>query len=154
MFLMKKLTSLTFLTFIHFPSVLRRVLAAICLCFLATVTAQANLSSDQVLLKIQQEKQEKQDNQDKQAQTGKNEPKEAKKVKEAKALKSDTLIWQLAQSGYALMFFFDSKCPHCHNFAPIVKSVSDNYGFHVFDFSFDNQGLPSFPTPATVTQAI
>ena len=70
------------------------------------------------------------------------------------APKAQTLIGQLAQSGYALMFFFDSKCPHCHNFAPIVKSVSANYGFHVFDFSFDNQGLPSFPTPATVTQAV
>ncbi len=70
------------------------------------------------------------------------------------APKAQTLIGQLAQSGYALMFFFKSTCQFCHHFALIVKSVSVNYGFHVFDFSFDNQGLSSFPYPAPVTGKI
>ncbi|WP_395947311.1 conjugal transfer protein TraF [Caedibacter taeniospiralis] len=104
------------INFLNFPSALSRVLACICLCFLVTVTTQANLSSDQVLLKIQKEAKE---------------AKAVKKVKEEKALKPGSLIGQLAQSGYALMFFFDSSCSHCHHFAPTVKSVSDHYGFQV-----------------------
>lgn len=124
----------------------------------------ANLSADSVFLKTQsavneQDRHTQQKSQEVSAFDQHtlqiNQTQKMQTIQQApKAPKAQTLIGQLAQSGYALMFFFDSKCPHCHNFAPIVKSVSANYGFHVFDFSFDNQGLPSFPTPATVTQAI
>jgi thiol-disulfide isomerase/thioredoxin len=70
------------------------------------------------------------------------------------APKANTLIGQLAQQGYALMFFFDSQCPHCENFAPVVKGVASEYGFNTFAFTFDQKGLPSFPYPAPVTKTI
>ncbi|MCF6768398.1 conjugal transfer protein TraF [Thiotrichales bacterium 19S11-10] len=76
------------------------------------------------------------------------------KVSDVKAPKSETSIGKLAKNGYALVYFFDSTCPHCKNFSPIVKAVADDYGFHVFDFSFNQQGLPSFPKPAPVNQSI
>jgi thiol-disulfide isomerase/thioredoxin len=73
---------------------------------------------------------------------------------QSKVEKADTLIGKLAQRGYALMFFFESRCDHCHQLAPIVISVAQSYGFHVFDFSFNGQGILGFEHPAPVTQAI
>ena len=106
----------------------------------------ANLSAESIFLKTQSEL----NTQDKNVQ------KKAQDIVNSKqqTLKAQTLIGQLAQSGYALMFFFDSSCSHCHHFASTVKSVSDHYRFQVFDFSFDGQGISEFPTPAAVTQAI
>lgn len=74
--------------------------------------------------------------------------------KPSTAPKANTLIGELAQQGYALMFFFDSKCPHCENFAPVVKGVASEYGFNTFAFTFDQKGLPTFPHPAPVTKTI
>ena len=106
----------------------------------------ANLSAESIFLKTQSEL----NTQDKNVQ------KKAQDIVNSKqqTLKAQTLIGQLAQSGYALMFFFDSSCLHCYHFAPTVKSISQTYGFQVFDFSFDGQGMPEFTTPAYVTQEI
>ena len=78
----------------------------------------------------------------------------ASKAKEVSAPQASSLIGQLASNGYALIYFFDSKCPHCQRFSPIVKDVAMTYGFKVYDFSFDNQGLASFEHPAPVNKAI
>ncbi|WP_116964228.1 conjugal transfer protein TraF [Fastidiosibacter lacustris] len=151
--------------------VLKRLIGMSALLGLVSIS-WANLSTDSVFLKTQSARHTQSVNSQNMQQTSsdvmiaKQQPRqidkalqvdgvnEVKEVKESKEAKAKTLIGQLAQSGYALIFFFHSSCGHCHQFAPIVKSVSTKYGFYVFDFSFDNQGLPSFPTPATVTQAI
>ena len=142
--------------------VLKRMIAMLFISSLLGLSSPswANLSADSIFLKAQSAVNAEDDNAPQKIQqlTAFNQQpvqiNQTQAAEKQQSPKAQTLIGQLAQSGYALMFFFDSKCPHCHNFAPIVKSVSANYGFHVFDFSFDNQGLPSFPTPATVTQAI
>lgn len=46
---------------------------------------------------------------------------------------------------HGLLLFFSSKCPHCLEFAPVVKQYSENNKAEVLALSFDNQPLPSFP---------
>lgn len=55
---------------------------------------------------------------------------------------------------HALVFFFASTCKYCHQFAPIVQSISKEYGFTIFDFSFDQKPIPGFPNPGAVMQSI
>lgn len=78
----------------------------------------------------------------------------ASKAEEVSAPQATSLIGQLASNGYALIYFFDSKCPNCQRFSPIVKDIAMTYGFKVYDFSFDNQGLASFKHPAPVKKEI
>jgi len=66
---------------------------------------------------------------------------------------TNTLIGKLAKKGYSLVFFFDSKCPHCQKFAPIVKDVSTKYGISVYPFTFGGT-LPSFTQPIPVNRSI
>lgn len=55
---------------------------------------------------------------------------------------------------HAFVFFFASTCKYCHQFAPIVQSISKEYGFTIFDFSFDQKPMPGFPNPGAVMQSI
>ena len=55
---------------------------------------------------------------------------------------------------HALVFFFASTCKYCHQFAPIVQSIAKEYGFIIFDFSFDQKPIPGFPNPGAVMQSI
>ena len=66
---------------------------------------------------------------------------------------ANTLIGKLSRKGYALVLFFDSTCPHCQKFAPVVKDISNQYGISVYPFSFGGT-LPSFPHPTPVTKSI
>jgi conjugal transfer pilus assembly protein TraF len=44
-----------------------------------------------------------------------------------------------------LFFFYQSTCPYCQRFAPIVKSFSERYGISVVPITTDGISLPSFP---------
>jgi conjugal transfer pilus assembly protein TraF len=46
---------------------------------------------------------------------------------------------------HGLFFFFASRCPHCHAFAPTIKRFADRYGFTIVPVSLDGQTLPEFP---------
>ncbi|WP_392536742.1 conjugal transfer protein TraF [Legionella sp. 227] len=60
------------------------------------------------------------------------------------ANRSDTSLNMLAkQQGF--FFFYSSSCPHCQRFAPILKRVSQQYGFSVVAISVDGGFLSSFP---------
>lgn len=48
---------------------------------------------------------------------------------------------------HGLVFFFRSDCPFCHDYAPIVKSISDQYGIEVIAVTMDGGNIPSFPRP-------
>jgi type-F conjugative transfer system pilin assembly thiol-disulfide isomerase TrbB len=52
---------------------------------------------------------------------------------------------------HGLILFYASTCPHCHEFAPILKTWSESHQAKVLAFSFDNRQLPQFPhfLPAT-----
>lgn len=52
---------------------------------------------------------------------------------------------------HGLILFYASSCPHCHQFAPVLKSWADRNKAEVLALSFDNKPLPEFPQflPAT-----
>jgi len=48
------------------------------------------------------------------------------------------------QQNHRFVFFFSSTCPHCHNFAPILKKWVDVNQYAVDAFSFDGKYLAEF----------
>lgn len=52
---------------------------------------------------------------------------------------------------HGFIFFYGSTCPHCQQFAPILKAWADNHQAQILPLSFDNQPLASFQQflPAT-----
>jgi conjugal transfer pilus assembly protein TraF len=46
---------------------------------------------------------------------------------------------------YGLFFFFSGKCEYCHEFAPIVKKFSEQYGWQVLAITLDGGTLEDFP---------
>lgn len=46
---------------------------------------------------------------------------------------------------YGLFFFFSGGCEYCHQFAPIVKQFSEQYGWAVLPISLDGGQLEVFP---------
>ncbi|PWY53809.1 type-F conjugative transfer system pilin assembly thiol-disulfide isomerase TrbB [Legionella qingyii] len=52
---------------------------------------------------------------------------------------------------HGLILFYASQCPHCHLFAPILKSWAVQNEVEILPLAFDNQPLPEFPNflPAT-----
>lgn len=54
-------------------------------------------------------------------------------------------------NSHGVILFYGSLCPHCQQFAPIVKRWAEQMGAEVLPLSFDNQPLPEFPRflPAT-----
>lgn len=48
---------------------------------------------------------------------------------------------------HGLVFFFRGDCPFCHDFAPVLKNVSDQYGIEVMPVTMDGGVLPEFPRP-------
>lgn len=69
------------------------------------------------------------------------------------AFATPTKIHTLAKD-HAFVFFFASTCGHCHHLAPTLQSVAKEYGFHIFDFSFDSKPIPGFDHPGVVTKTI
>lgn len=63
------------------------------------------------------------------------------------ALATSTSFFQT----HGFVFFFASTCPYCHQFSPILKSVTESLNAEVLPLSFDNQPLPEFThvLPAT-----
>lgn len=59
------------------------------------------------------------------------------------AKKKTLMIKGLAKS-HGLFFFFKASCPYCHQFAPIVKSFAQKYGWLVIPISLDGSSLPEF----------
>lgn len=54
-------------------------------------------------------------------------------------------------ASHGLVFFYASTCPHCHQFAPILKAWATNHQATVLALSFNNEALSEFPQflPAT-----
>ena len=48
-------------------------------------------------------------------------------------------------SEYGLFFFFSGACEFCHEFAPIVKKFSEQYGWQVLAITLDGGKLEAFP---------
>jgi len=48
---------------------------------------------------------------------------------------------------HGLFFFFKSSCPYCHRLAPILRTLSNQYGLEILPISLDGGGLPEYPSP-------
>lgn len=48
---------------------------------------------------------------------------------------------------HALLFFFRSDCPYCHQFAPMLTQFHAKYGIDIVPISMDGGALPDFPKP-------
>lgn len=53
------------------------------------------------------------------------------------------------QQNHRLVFFFSSTCPHCHQFAPVLKKWVDDNQYAVDAFSFDGKPLAEFSNVLT-----
>ncbi|WP_419421570.1 type-F conjugative transfer system pilin assembly thiol-disulfide isomerase TrbB (plasmid) [Legionella sp. D16C41] len=54
-------------------------------------------------------------------------------------------------STHGLILFYDSSCPHCQQFAPILKRWANHNQADVLPLSLDNEPLPEFPNYAPAT---
>ncbi|MCL1064302.1 type-F conjugative transfer system pilin assembly thiol-disulfide isomerase TrbB [Shewanella benthica] len=55
---------------------------------------------------------------------------------------------------YALVFFFRSDCPYCHQFAPKLLQLAAQTSTYTYAFSLDNKGIPGFEVPIPATPDI
>lgn len=46
---------------------------------------------------------------------------------------------------YVVYFFYDTDCPHCRAFAPILKDFVTKYNIKVIPITNDGNGFPEFP---------
>ena len=46
---------------------------------------------------------------------------------------------------YGIMWFYQSTCPYCHKYAPIIKTFGDKYNISVMAISMDGGPIPYFP---------
>lgn len=58
------------------------------------------------------------------------------------------------QDQYAMVFFFRSDCPYCHQFAPTLRQFTEQNNLMTYAFSLDNQPLPQYPVPIPATPDI
>ena len=55
---------------------------------------------------------------------------------------------------YTIVLFYESTCPHCQRFDPILKQFADTYHFKVYPFTVDGKSLPSFENSYSVQPSI
>ena len=79
---------------------------------------------------------------------------EKSSLKESRGQHISPAIMALAKAGYHLIFFTSSQCKYCHQFAPIVKEVVDQYGFNISLISFDDQPTPPFTESTFITKDV
>ncbi|STX55685.1 conjugative transfer protein [Legionella beliardensis] len=54
-------------------------------------------------------------------------------------------------SAHGFILFYASTCPHCHQFAPVLKRWCERHHAQVLPLSFDNHALPDFPDFSSAT---
>lgn len=52
---------------------------------------------------------------------------------------------QINLADWKVVLFMQGHCPYCHQFDPILKALSKQYGFSVFSYTLDGQGDLAFP---------
>lgn len=53
---------------------------------------------------------------------------------------------QLAKT-HGLVLFVRGDCQFCHDMGPVIRSLSDTYGFDVVPVTLDGGGVPGYPRP-------
>ncbi|WP_396015058.1 type-F conjugative transfer system pilin assembly thiol-disulfide isomerase TrbB [Escherichia coli] len=52
---------------------------------------------------------------------------------------------QVNLADWKVVLFMQGHCPYCHQFAPVLKQLAQQYGFSVFSYTLDGQGDTAFP---------
>ncbi|WP_139498739.1 type-F conjugative transfer system pilin assembly thiol-disulfide isomerase TrbB, partial [Escherichia coli] len=52
---------------------------------------------------------------------------------------------QINLADWKVVLFMQGHCPYCHQFDPVLKSLSARVGFGVMAYTIDGQGDASFP---------
>lgn len=60
-------------------------------------------------------------------------------------------LFALASPRYALIVFYESRCPHCQRFDPVLKRYATSHHVPVLAYTLDNRSLPSFPNSVRPT---
>lgn len=76
----------------------------------------------------------------------------AAKTFNASSEKAQEVALQELAKSHGLIFFFRSDCPYCKAEAPVLKQLSEEYGFEVLAVSVNGGSLPEFPNPADGTK--
>lgn len=58
------------------------------------------------------------------------------------------------ENQYAMVFFFRSDCPYCHQFAPTLTQFTQQNNLFTYAFSLDGKGIPNFDVPMPATPEI
>ena len=65
---------------------------------------------------------------------------------EEKLAEEESTLYKIAEEK-GILYFFRSDCPYCARFAPILKKVSETFGFTIIAVSLDGKGTKQFPYP-------
>lgn len=60
--------------------------------------------------------------------------------------KRNDVVADIAKT-HGLVFFFKSDCPYCHDMAPVLRALENQYGVQVMAVSMDGGVVPGFPNP-------
>ncbi|MCL6722999.1 type-F conjugative transfer system pilin assembly thiol-disulfide isomerase TrbB [Klebsiella sp. T2.Ur] len=52
---------------------------------------------------------------------------------------------QVNLAEWKVVLFMQGHCPYCHQFDPVLKTLSTQHGFSVFPYTLDGQGDQAFP---------
>lgn len=64
---------------------------------------------------------------------------------------------QELQEQYYFIFIYRSTCPHCHQFAPVVKDFSETFHLPLHAYSLDGEplnGLSATPMPSSLFKTL
>lgn len=51
---------------------------------------------------------------------------------------------QVNLADWKVVLFMQGHCPYCHQFDPVLKQLAQQYGFSVFSYTLDGQGIRPF----------
>lgn len=51
---------------------------------------------------------------------------------------------------WKVVLFMQAQCPYCQKFDPLLKQLSEHYGFSVFPYTLDGQGDEAYPEALVV----
>ena len=78
----------------------------------------------------------------------------------ASAPRQTPVMWRLPDGSqvnlrnYKIVLFMQSGCQYCHQFDPLLKSLSEQMGLSVFAYTLDGRGDASFPDAIPAPSAV
>lgn len=61
---------------------------------------------------------------------------------------------QIDLRDWKVVLFMQAQCPYCQKFDPVLKQLSQEYGFSVFPYTLDGQGDDAYPEALVVPPGV